>query len=243
MFKTLLSTTNNAPWTCGYAAALAASISAAFMVSGGWASGLGPGVGRLGSQSPPPQVGPLDASAPIGFYIASGTVEVGYRAGDEVLARWALQAWQEAANEALELHAAAEDSALIRLYWAPAQRGLYGTMRRIWVDDKRGAVVFVLPDTRGLGPEIAARAQQDPLFRDVVVYLTCLHELGHGFGLTHTAEYDDIMYFFGYGGDIPNVFQRYRDQLTKRDDIPKHPGLSERDTRRLQALYPTAAGP
>ena len=57
------------------------------------------------------------------------------------------------------------------------------------------------------------------------MYLTCLHELGHALGLSHTAAYADIMYAFGYGGDIPAFFGRYRYALKTRDDIAKVSGL------------------
>jgi hypothetical protein len=65
-----------------------------------------------------------------------------------------------------------------------------------------------------------------------------VHELGHALGLAHTAEFADIMYFFGYGGDIPRFFGRYRDQLGSRGDIAAHTGLSEADISRVKALYP-----
>ena len=46
------------------------------------------------------------------------------------------------------------------------------------------------------------------------------------------------LYWFGYGGDIPGFFRRYRDRLDRREDIPQHFGLSERDVARLRAQYP-----
>ena len=119
----------------------------------------------------------------------------------------------------------------------PAAAGQYGEMRPMLVNGRRGAAVFVRPDTSALGPDIARMARADPLLRDTIVYLTCLHELGHALGLGHTAEYRDIMYFFGYGGDIPGFFTRYRNQLETRDDIADVSGLSDSDVRTLRMLY------
>ena len=48
------------------------------------------------------------------------------------------------------------------------------------------------------------------------------------------------MYFFGFGGDIPAFFARYRDQLSSRRDIAGISGLSEGDLSRLRALYDAA---
>jgi hypothetical protein len=45
------------------------------------------------------------------------------------------------------------------------------------------------------------------------------------------------MYFFGYGGDIPGFFTRYRTQLTSRADIQNTSGLSADDIARVRALY------
>ena len=59
----------------------------------------------------------------------------------------------------------------------------------------------------------------DPLLRETIVYLTCLHESGHAFGLAHTHNFADIMYSFQYGGDIAAYFGRYRARLKTRADI------------------------
>ena len=185
----------------------------------------------------------LDTSRPIPYVIGDGSGITGFQEGDETLARWAMEAWERASDGRITMAAAEPRSALIQLRWISPAGGLYGEMRPIVVDGRRGAVIFVMPDVHALGPEIAARAERDPLFRDTVVYLTCLHELGHGFGLEHTADFADIMYFFGHGGDIPGYFQRYRDRLTGREDIRRVSGLSDDDVRRLRALYPATSSP
>lgn len=113
--------------------------------------------------------------------------------------------------------------AQIRLFWAGAQEGLYGEARPTMVEGKRGADVYVRP----------AGHASDELLRETIVYLTCLHESGHALGLAHTANFDDIMYSFQFGGDIPEYFGRYRRKLKARADIRKNSGISESDRKRL----------
>src|ERR1022692_3932084 len=124
----------------------------------------------------------------------------------------------------------------IRIYWLGARPQLYGDARLLFVDGKRGASIEVHPDLTQFGPQIAAAGRNDRLFRDTVVYLTCLHETGHGIGLEHTADCADIMYSFQYGGDVLEYFNRYRRTLKERPDIPAHSGISEADGTRAASL-------
>lgn len=193
------------------------------------------------AQPDAPRRGPraLDPTRPIGTFVADGDGADGYRPGDQQLAQWALAAWARAADGRVTVAPAPEARARVRLYWAAPQLGQYGEMRALSVDGTHGAAVYIRPDTRALGLDIDALATSDPLFRDTVVYLTCLHELGHAFGLEHTADYRDIMYSFQFGGDIVEYFARFRRQLKTRDDIARASGMSDGDAATIRRLYPS----
>ncbi|HEY8518567.1 MAG TPA: matrixin family metalloprotease [Gammaproteobacteria bacterium] len=173
------------------------------------------------------------------YFIADGAPGSGFRPADRELAEWALRAWERAANGKLKLaEAASEEEALLRVYWVPSHDALYGEMRPLLVGGRQGAAVFIRPDVESLGPDIAALVREDALLRDTVVYLTCVHEIGHALGLRHTDDYADIMYFFGFGGDVPRFFGRYRERLETRADIADTSALSPGDLAQLRALYP-----
>jgi hypothetical protein len=183
----------------------------------------------------------LASAADLRYYIEPCTrPETACHKEDPQLAEWALKAWQAASGGMLHLEKVTNpERAQIRIHWADGAGGLYGEAQPILVDGKRGANVFVLPDTTQLGPDIAREAGRDPLLRDAIVYLTCLHETGHALGLQHTAAFPDIMYSFQYGGDIPEYFGRYRRKLNTRGDIERNPGMSPQDQLRLAgALAP-----
>jgi hypothetical protein len=189
------------------------------------------------AQSRLPVLHPLDAQGRVTYFIADGTAASAFLPGDRDLAVWALKQWERALDGALHFESSTENQAEVRVFWVPAGDGRYGEMRAFQSGTLRGAAVFIRPDTTALAPPIANAARQDPLMRDTVVYLTCLHELGHALGLEHTSAFADIMYFFGYGGDIPGFFNRYRMQLRARSDIAMTSGLSASDISRVRALY------
>jgi hypothetical protein len=184
-----------------------------------------------------PEIEAIDTDGPVTYFIAEGSKKSHYKQTDYELAIWALRAWEKSVDGALQFIPGSETTALLRVYWVPATSGQYGEMWPLSVDGKRGAGVFIRPNIDALGYELAQQAKVDPLFRDTIVYLTCLHELGHALGLSHTTDYADIMYSFGFGGDIPAFFTRYRDQLKSRQDIKRITGLSKSDISRLRSLY------
>lgn len=165
--------------------------------------------------------------------------ETACQKSDVQLAEWAVQAWQTASDGKLHLEKTERiTQANIRLHWADSEQGQYGETRPFVTDTMRGAEVYVRPDLRAMGPDIFAAASHDALLRDTIVYLTCLHETGHALGLAHTADFADIMYFFGYEkGDVKEYFGRYRRKLGARADIVKNSGISPQDRARfIQAL-------
>jgi len=148
---------------------------------------------------------------------------------DPQLAAWAFEAWQKASGGELEFTRVKDhDRARIRLYWASAEKGMYGETRPMAFEGHLGAEVYVRPSPLPVNG--------DRLLRDAIVYLTCLHESGHALGLSHTAVFEDIMYSFQYGGDFNEYFGRYRRKLETRADIAKNSGMSTADRARLIEL-------
>ena len=163
----------------------------------------------------------------IPFFIEDGSGVPGYRGSDNELAKLALAAWSRESGGRLKfVETKSKDDALLRVRWISAHEGLFGETQRTVVKGKVGAIVNVMPEVAQLGAPLSTRAIGDPLLRDTIVYLTCIHELGHAVGLNHTRNFEDIMYSFAYGGDFVAYFMRYRSRLKTKDDISRYSGLS-----------------
>lgn len=176
-------------------------------------------------------------SSPTPYFVEDGKGVSGFDSGDRELAEMALAAWSRESGGSLKFVASAKASdALLRVHWISPDDGLFGEAQRVIVNGKPGVIVNISPGINGLSEPLKSMTSRDRLLRDSIVYLTCVHEIGHAVGLSHTSNFADIMYSFTYGGDIPEYFSRYRRQIKARADIAKVSGLSPNDIAVLKML-------
>lgn len=188
----------------------------------------------IAQQPPPPKLTPLGGTGRITYFIAEGIEKSGHRPGDTELAVWALNEWERAAEGAIRFeHIGSEGTALIRIYWLPWAREELGQTRPFMTRGHRASSVFIRPDIE----RVIRRASEDPIMRETILFLVCLHELGHALGLGHTTDNTDIMWEGGHGQDS-EVFERHRKRVRTRDSIRDLSWLSAADIKRLKFLYP-----
>lgn len=79
----------------------------------------------------------------------------------------------------------------------------------------------------------------DTLQRQLVLYLTALHEIGHALGLDHTDDFGTIMYRFRRPEDPERYFRRYRKRLGSETEVGARTasGISAADRQAIRRLY------
>jgi hypothetical protein len=150
--------------------------------------------------------------------------------GDQLVER-AMQSWTKASDGRLTMRRTlVRTECDIQVFFNSAG-GNYGETRP-HVDEATGLI-----DRADVA--IAADVPVDPLTRQIIAYLTALHELGHAIGLEHTTNFSDIMYLFRRPEDGPRYFGNYRALLRSAADIggPAATGLSPDDVKALKDLY------
>ena len=150
--------------------------------------------------------------------------------GGEALVQKAMNTWTTAAGGRFTLVKAWESTAPVRLHFMAADYRYGVTSPRVNLETGLLVKAEVY---------VAADAGRDALERQIIVYLTALHELGHALGMEHTKDITSIMYLFRQPDDGEKFFGSYRRRLKSADDIGSSTatGLSPDDVVTLRALY------
>ncbi|HBY60165.1 MAG TPA: hypothetical protein DEH78_10105, partial [Solibacterales bacterium] len=150
------------------------------------------------------------------------------------LVEWALEDWAAASGGRLIWKRASSPiGALFHIRWAAPHDQQHGVAQPFLSGRRHGSTIRIRPDLSRFPGAVGERGRADALYRDTVVYLTALHELGHGLGMNHAAAPGPIMY---NGRLLPQVFSRYRTRLKSRSDIRRFSAVTEFDRNRLSAL-------